>query len=388
MARKREKQKARTAVCTAANGVACLCAGILPAVCGMFCGCMEERDWRYYDDELRRMVTSGDCPGYVMCTFEIGREEWSCFGWADMDASRAMSPDTVFSICSMTKSFVGALAAVLADRKAIDLDEPVSRTFPAFTDDKADITLRQCLSMTAGFVEMSPVMKKKGVNSQDAADVVSEMSQLPLASAPGTKYIYSNPSVEIAAAVIERKTGRRLEDLLAETFFIPLEMADTTFRPTQEMLSRLAVIYKMEEDGGCHCVENKVVRPPYEGPGSHVSASAGLFSTPYDIMKFYQMLLRKGLAEDGRRVMTEGAIALVAAKQTPPAVADGYSLGFYLRTGWLGHDGFYRTAAECDLARGRLRMLFTQIEGSPTGSFLRLWRKMTSMSYDEMFFDD
>ena len=110
-----------------------ICVCILFAASRMFCGCSDDRDWRYYDDELRRMVTSGDCPGYVMYTFEIGREEWSCFGWADIDASRAMNPDTVFSICSMTKSFVGALAAVLADRKAIDLDEPVSRTFPAFT---------------------------------------------------------------------------------------------------------------------------------------------------------------------------------------------------------------------------------------------------------------
>ena len=131
-------------------------AAILIGGCLIFaCGCQDTSD-----KEMRTAVTSGDRPGYVTYSLEFGREEWSCFGWADKENARQMDTRTVFRICSMTKSFVGALAAVLADRGAIDLDDPISRSFPEFTEEKKYITLRQCLSMTAGFAEMSPTMLK------------------------------------------------------------------------------------------------------------------------------------------------------------------------------------------------------------------------------------
>lgn len=149
-------------------------AAILIGGCLIFAGGCQDTG----DEEMHKAVTSGDCPGYVAYSLESGREEWSCFGWADVENARQMDTHTVFRICSMTKSFVGALAAVLADRGVIDLDDPISLTFPEFTGEKEDITLRQCLSMTAGFAEMSPSMKKKGINAQNPSDVAREMADL------------------------------------------------------------------------------------------------------------------------------------------------------------------------------------------------------------------
>lgn len=333
------------------------------------------------DDELQNAVMSGDCPGYVTYYLEFGREEWSCFGWADAEESRQMDTRTVFRICSITKSFVGALAAILADRGAIDLDDPISRTFPEFSGDKKDITLRQCLSMTAGFAEMSPTMLEKGLNAQDPSDVAMEMSHLPLMATPGTEFRYSNPSFEIAGAVIEKLTGRTLQALMEEAFFKPLEMSDTSFCPSQDMLSRMAVLYRIKGSGGYCRGEDKIIVPAYIGKFN--SASGGLFSTPEDMAKFYQMLLRGGLSEDGRRIMSEGAIRMLTTKQTPENVSTWYSLGFFRGEEWLGHGGAYGTIAECDLANCRLRMIFTQIYGTQVRPFLRLWRKTTNETFGE-----
>jgi len=337
------------------------------------------------ETEMRKAVASGACPGYVTYLLEAGCEEWSCVGWADVERRRQMDAHTVFRICSMTKSFVGALAAVLADRGDIALDEPVSRHFPEFTGEKAGITLRQCLSMSAGFEEMSPTMLERGVNSQEHDEVLREMAVLPLEAPPGIRFRYSNPSFEIAAAVMEKVTGDSLEDLLDETFFRPLGMTETTFHPTEEMLARLAVVYRMREDDGCErFVGPLVLRPPYEGSESHASACGGLFSTPLDMMRFYKMLLRGGLAEDGRCVMTKGAMALIETRQTPPSASTWYSLGFFNRDGWLGHGGAYGTLGEIDRAGGRMRMIFMQACGGAAMKFLRMWRKSTAETYDEV----
>ena len=374
--------------CNMANRVIIM---LLGGCLAFVCGC---QDGDAYDEDLRETVMSGDCPGYVMYTFELGHEDWSCFGWADVETSRPMEVKTVFRICSMTKSFVGALAAVLSDSGEIDLDDQISHTFPEFSGEKSSITLRQCLTMTAGFPELSPSMAEKGLNAQDSVDVALEMAALPLKAPPGTKFIYSNPSYEIAAAVIERKTGRKLEELLEEVFFRPLGMNDTTFRPSAELLARSANVYKMHDAGGCSRVKGRLLRPPYEGADSHVSASGGLFSTPLDMMEFYQMLNCKGLSEDGRQVMSEGAIKLISTKQTPPNVNEWYSFGFCKTGEWIGHGGAYGTVAEYDPSESCVRMIFTQTYGKPAQLFLRKWRKSTAEEYDEVtwtgarFFED
>lgn len=280
------------------------------------------------DAELRKAVTSGDCPGYVSYSLEFGREEWSCFGWADVEEARQMDTHTVFRICSMTKSFVGALAAILADRGEIELDDRISHTFPEFADEKKDITLRQCLSMTAGFPEMSPTMLSKGVNSQNPEEVAREMACVPLVAPPGTQYKYSNAGFEIAAAVMERQTGKGLATLMDDVLFHPLGLSDTTFHPTPEMMTRLAALYKMRSFGGCTRMTDELFSLPRSGAKGCISASGGLFSTPDDVMKFYQMLLNGGLAEDGKRVMSEGAMRLITTKQTPACVPEWYSFGF------------------------------------------------------------
>ena len=87
------------------------------------------------------------------------------------------------------------------------------------------------------------------------------------------------------------------------------------------MLTRLALLYKMPAPGGFSRTDDKLIATHLSTTNNRFSASGGLFSTPNDVMKFYQMLLRGGVAEDGRRVMSEGAIKLITTKQTPACVS-------------------------------------------------------------------
>ena len=95
------------------------------------------------------------------------------------------------------------------------------------------------------------------------------------------------------------------------------------------------------------------------------------------------MLLRGGFTEDGRHIMSEGAIKILTTKQTPETVPTWYSLGFFRGKEWLGHGGAYGTIAECDLVNFRVRMMFTQICGTPARQFLRLWHRTTNETFGE-----
>jgi len=52
-------------------------------------------------------------------------------GYADAEARRPFTPQTVFYVASTTKSFTGLAAAILALQGTFSLDAPLSRYLPA-----------------------------------------------------------------------------------------------------------------------------------------------------------------------------------------------------------------------------------------------------------------
>ncbi|MBC7810206.1 MAG: beta-lactamase family protein, partial [Burkholderiales bacterium] len=74
----------------------------------------------------------------------------------------SVNPDSVFRIASMSKSFTAMAIVKLRDEGKLRLDEAVAEYVPELsklsypTRDSAPITLRQLLTMTAGFPQDDP----------------------------------------------------------------------------------------------------------------------------------------------------------------------------------------------------------------------------------------
>ena len=76
-------------------------------------------------------------------------------GYADRESRRAVQPNEIFRLASMTKAIVSVAALALADQGAIHLDDPVTRWLPTFRPRLADgreavITVRHLMTHTAG----------------------------------------------------------------------------------------------------------------------------------------------------------------------------------------------------------------------------------------------
>ena len=84
------------------------------------------------------------------------------FGWADVEARRPVTPETIFYIASTTKSFTGLAAVLLDEQGRIDLDAPLSRYLPTAKLqaplDPDSITLRSLLSHTHGIDNEGPIV--------------------------------------------------------------------------------------------------------------------------------------------------------------------------------------------------------------------------------------
>ena len=142
------------------------------------------------------------------------------------------SCDRTHMLYSHSKSFTSTAAGFLADEGKLDLDEPVASIFPDKLPPNPSgkllsLRVRDLLTMNTGMPDTDPERK----------DPKGDWVQLFLANAvkdyPGTVYRYDSCATYMVAAIVEKKTGRKLMDYLGEKLFRPIgiEKAWTTTSP-------------------------------------------------------------------------------------------------------------------------------------------------------------
>ena len=300
-------------------------------------------------------------------------------GYADVEAKKPMREDNVFWIASMTKMFAGASIMMLVDEGKVSLDDPVTKFIPQLTnwmvvaEKDADhvllkplvrpVTVRHVLSHTSGLTGSSELQKVTGSDSTPLkARAISSVTG-PLQWQPGDKYQYGNQGMNIAARIVELVSGMSYEDFLQKRFFDPLGMTETTFRPSESQIARLAGAYgpNKEKNGYAKGGLNFLTKPLSDRAHRFPEAGGGLFSTTHDILRYGLMLANDGEL-DGKRYLSHAAMEELRKEQTGTTKVN-YSLGYHLRNGMFGHDGAYGTDLSVNPTTGMVAIFMVQCPG-------------------------
>ena len=136
---------------------------------------------------------------------------------------------TPFHIASTSKTFTAMAVLKLWQEEKLDIDAPFSKYFPAFN--YPGITVRSLLSHRSGlpnylyFMETSGWDKKKLIKNEDVLDyLITRKATLTNISSPNTHFTYCNTNYALLALLVEKISGKKFPDYLAETFFTPLQM--------------------------------------------------------------------------------------------------------------------------------------------------------------------
>ncbi len=301
-------------------------------------------------------------------------------GFADIAGKKAMPAEALFWIASQSKPVTGAALMILVDEGKVDLNAPVSKYLPEFnniwvaTERDNDhvllkrparpITVRDSMNHTSGMPFKSD-LEQPTLDLLPLRDGVRSYAMTPLNSEPGTKYAYSNAGINTGGRIIEVVSGMKYEDFLDQRLFAPLGMKDTTFWPSEEQLTRLAKPYKPTADKmGLEETTISQLRYPLSDRTRQPMPGGGLFSTASDMGRFCQMVLNKGML-DGKRILSEAAVATMTSKQTAESLKDGYGVGWSTQGESFGHGGALATNHNIDTKRGLITIFLVQHAGFP-----------------------
>jgi len=299
---------------------------------------------------------------------------------------RPLRLDAIFRTYSITKLFTAVSIFQLIEDGLCRLDDPMMSFISEMEKDFPKTTIAQALSHTGGLpVEGELYPSREIVDpwtlidrefNRGGRDWVSAGLKSGPASAPGTRWEYSNFGYVLLGLLIERLTGVRAEQYIEEKIIVPCGMTDSGFWNT---------VKKLPDFAGRLFIHNehfeKALADPNKAPGPWAAVPQtfnGIYSTAPDLVKFGNMLLNGGRL-DGRRILGRKAIEKMTAVYVKPDIRSycWNENGLYRAHGLgpdVGYDDmyFHTPGAYNHEGWGRSRLMMDPREKLTTAYFIPL----------------
>jgi CubicO group peptidase (beta-lactamase class C family) len=317
------------------------------------------------DRALQRYVDTDRVAGLAAIVMQDGQVVYDrAFGWADKEAGRRMTTDTVFRIASQTKALTSAAVMQLIEEGALALSTRAGTLIPSFAQTtvavvnergvmtqvpaRRPITVRDLLTHTAGISygtdpSVAALYEKKGLGpaagagwytadkDEPVCDTMERLGTLPFVTQPGEAWVYGY-NTDVLGCLVEKASGKPLDAYIQSRITGPLGMKDTHFFLPAGERDRLAAVYSSGPDGKYARAANgpRGQGSYVDGPRRNFAGGAGLLSTTRDYARFLEMIRRDG-SVDGVRILSPLSVKLMSTNQVGTLHSTtglGWGLGF------------------------------------------------------------
>jgi len=263
-------------------------------------------------------------PGISVAVGQDGKIIWSeGFGFADLDAKKPVTPQTLFRIGSVSKPLTAAGLMLLVEKGKVDLDADIHRYVPDFPDKGHRITTRQLAGHLAGIRHYQGQEFYLNRHYANVREGLRIFENDPLLTVPGEKYFYSSYGFNLISMVMEASAGKDFLSYMESSVFTPLAMTNTEPDDATRLVPQGTRFYKSKADGGFE------LEP--EVDNSYKWASGGFLSTPEDLVRFGSAHLQPGFLKQA------SLETLFTSQETNDGKKTGYGIGWDIRKDKHGH---------------------------------------------------
>jgi uncharacterized protein YbbC (DUF1343 family)/CubicO group peptidase (beta-lactamase class C family) len=337
------------------------------------------------DAAAESAIKRGDCPGAVVLVLHNDEVVFrKAYGNRSLQPEKAaMTPETVFDMASLTKPIATATSVfVLIEQGKLLLSEKVATYWPEFATNKKDaVTVEHLLLHTSGLIADNALADYK----DGKAEAMKRIAALSLEAEPGTRFRYSDVGFIVLGELVERVSGKTVDEFARANVFEPLGMRDTGYRPEGRLKDRCAPTAKRDD----RWLVGEVHDPRSAALGG-VAGHAGLFSTADDLVRYARMILNNGEL-DGKRILSPLGVRLMTTAMPVPGgqrsrgwdVDTSYSAPrgeLFPRGEGFGHTGFTGTSIWIDLpSKTAVIVLTNRVHISEKVQVTRLRREVANI---------
>ncbi len=281
------------------------------------------------------------------------------YGVLGQQGTSPTEPETLFDLASLTKVLAVTPSWILmaAGNPGL-LDLGIGRWFPHVPPDKRSITPRHLLAHASGLPAWRPyylLPAHRRTADHTAARILTE----PLEYSPGSGCLYSDLGFMLLGFIVERETGKKLEQFSRERIYEPLGLAEELlFCP--ENNDRIAMTRVGESPGLVNDLNARAL--------GGVSGHAGLFGTAKGVAALAgeilsslkgsgKLLDKETLQEFCSRAEFSRESSRTLGFDTPSG--EGSSSGRLFSGDSVGHTGFTGVSLWIDVPRELILVLLT-----------------------------
>ncbi|HUV29535.1 MAG TPA: serine hydrolase [Acidobacteriota bacterium] len=208
--------------------------------------------------------------------------------------------ETKFNISSIQKTFISTVIMQLCQEGLISLDDPLTKFYPECPWKAAnEVCVRNLLNHSTGLGDYrdDAEYRANADNYSSIDDVLPLVFRLeePVKYVPGQRLRYSNTGFLLAMGIIERTAGKKLQEVLKERILATLDMNNTDFLISGELLEHRATAYRLADDGESYL---RVLDEPSAYTGG------GIYTCALDLLKFDQAFYGEELLrEESKDIM-------------------------------------------------------------------------------------
>jgi CubicO group peptidase (beta-lactamase class C family) len=263
-------------------------------------------------EAIDRAALASTAPGMVIGITDRTRTlKIGAYGYANLKSKTRVTPETLFEIGSVSKSFTAISLMELSDEGRFDPREPVAKYLPWFAlkSKYRAITGHDLLTHTSGLQNYRPDLASMPF-------AVLSLHDFEPSYAPGEHYWYSNLGFQILGYVLEHMEAAGYETIVQRRILNRLGMSATHAAIDDALRARLPQSYSQWPYTGEFAEE-----PWFE----YLAADGSIASTAGDMTSYARLILNRGVAPSGR-LLSERAFAQL----TKPAL-NSYAYGLFVR---------------------------------------------------------
>ena len=236
-------------------------------------------------EQLTKNIIVHEQQGYALFYYNNGHILKCTNGKVRESDSADISFDTNFRLASVSKQFIAFSIVNLINESKLSYDTTILSIFPTLPDYFKNINIRHLLNHTSGIYDYEDMPHKDSdpqVKDKDILEFLKTITKTYFEI--GSKYKYSNTAYILLGLIVEKVSGRTIDDYIENVVFNSAKMTRSKVN--------IEGVTKIEDRAYGHLIDNEnnlYVKDQYWC--SATIGDGGLYSSVNELKKWCQYLV-------------------------------------------------------------------------------------------------